>query len=285
MTPPRALKLREGRRLELGVRPLLMGALNSTPDSFSDGGLYVSPETALRRALELLAEGAAIIDIGGESTRPGSAELSIEEETRRVAPLVAMLRRERPDCPISVDTRKAGVAKAALAAGADLINDVSGLQFSPEIAELAAKEGAALCLMHMRGTPATMQNPENLVYKDLLGEIAAFLGEAAKRAEDCGVPREAIALDPGLGFSKSLEQNVKLMAEMERFHLLGYPLLVGPSRKSFIGSLSGVSKASERDFGTCGAAACLALKGVQIIRVHNVKAVRQALDVFCPCAL
>ena len=261
-----------------------MGVLNCTPDSFSDGGSYNSAEAALRRAISMLDDGASMIDIGGESTRPGSPDLPVEEEISRVVPAIALLRKERPDCAISVDTRKLAVARAALAAGADLVNDVSGLQFDPGIAELAAREGAALCLMHMRGTPATMQNPENLLYDDLLADISEFLSGAAAKAEVCGVSKESIVLDPGLGFSKGLEQNVQLMRQMDKFHSLGYPLLVGPSRKAFIGKLSNEPDASKRDFGTCGAALALALKGVQIIRVHNVKAVRQALDVFLSCA-
>lgn len=283
MTQPRALKLRQGRKLELGKSPCLMGVLNCTPDSFSDGGSCPSPEKALERALSLLADGAAIIDIGGESTRPGSPALPADEEISRVAPVIELLRKARPDCAISVDTRKLEVARAALSAGADLVNDVSGLQFDPGIAELASKEGAALCLMHMRGTPATMQSPENLIYGDLIGEISGFLSAAAAKAESCGVARDSIVLDPGLGFSKSLEQNVTIMREMERFHALGYPLLVGPSRKTFIGKLSDEPDAASRDYGTCGAVAALALRGVQIIRVHNVKAARQALAVFSAC--
>ena len=261
-----------------------MGVLNCTPDSFSDGGSDNSSEAAVLRALSMLSEGAAIIDIGGESTRPGCPDVSVAEELRRVVPVVEMLRKACPDCAISVDTRKAEVASAALAFGADMINDVSGLQFSPAIAQIAAATGAALCIMHMRGTPATMQSPENLVYGDLLGEISSFLSAAAKTAESCGVSSDSIILDPGLGFSKNLEQNISLMAGMDKFHALGYPLLVGPSRKNFIGKLSAEADPVARDYGTCGASIALALKGVQIIRVHNVKAVRQALDVFCACS-
>ncbi len=284
MPQTRALKLRQGRRIECGgPLPRLMGVLNATPDSFSDGGLHVSADLALSRALELLDEGADIVDIGGESTRPGAAEVPVDEEIRRVVPVVGLLRRERPDCAISVDTRKLEVAQAALDAGADLVNDVSGLEFSPGIAEAAAKAGAALAIMHMRGTPSTMQDPANLLYSDLLGEVSSFLAAKAEKAIACGVDPESILLDPGIGFAKDLAQNVELMARMEELSKLGFPLLAGPSRKRFIGVLGEEPDASKRDPGTCGAAAVLALKGVDFIRVHNVRAVRQALCVFCAC--
>ncbi len=277
---PKALRLRGGRRLEFGPVPLLMGVMNLTPDSFSDGGSNSTLELAVERALKLLDDGAAIIDVGGESTRPGSSEVPLAEEIVRIVPLIMELRHLRPDCVISVDTRKSEVASAALAVGADILNDVSGFQFSPEMPKLALASGAAICAMHMRGTPATMQNPEMLRYEDLIAEVSAFLLAAVAKAEDAGVSRESIILDPGLGFSKDFDQNMLLMREMERFHSLGCPLLVGPSRKSFIGAILEERDPLERDFGTCGAALALAVKGVQILRVHNVKAVKQALDVF-----
>jgi len=282
---PAKLKLRNGRSLEFGSRPLLMGIINCTPDSFSDAGVNSSPALALRSALEMFANGAAMVDVGGESTRPGAPEVPVNEEINRIAPVIEMLRRARPDCVISVDTRKLEVAQAALAAGADLINDVSGLQFAPGLASLAAKSGAALCLMHSRGTPDTMQSQENLRYGNVTKEVAQFLADAAAKALAAGVAQESIILDPGLGFAKGLKQNVELMRNISSFHELGYPLLAGPSRKSFLGTLAKEPDAESRDFATCGAATYLASKNVQVIRVHNVKAVRQALDVYMACSL
>jgi len=280
-SPKRVLRLRQGRRLDCGgPLPVLMGVVNATPDSFSDGGSFLSLDKALARALELLADGAGVIDIGGESTRPGSPPVPIDEEIARVVPLVELLRKERPGCAISVDTRKLEVAQAALDAGADIVNDVSGLQFSPGLAEAVAKSGAALAIMHMRGTPETMQSQGNLLYKDLVGEVSSFLSNAAERAVAAGVASDSIIVDPGLGFSKNLEQNLELMARMDEFSKLGFPVLAGPSRKRFVGSVADEPEPSLRDPGTCGACAALALKGVDIIRVHNVKAVRQSLRVF-----
>ncbi len=279
----RTLRLRGGRRIECGASPRLMGILNLTPDSFSDGGVHSSLEKALGRALEMLDEGADVIDAGGESTRPGAADIPVGEEVARVVPAIAALRKERPDCVISVDTRKAAVAEAALDAGADIVNDISGLRNSPGIARLAAKYGAGLVLMHMRGSPSTMQNPENLVYADLVADVCASLRESIEMAAEAGVDRSSIIIDPGLGFSKSAAQNLELMGRMDEFSSLGLPLLAGPSRKSFIGAVTGEGDASMRDFGTAGAAAWLAFKGVDFIRAHNVRGVRHAMDVFLAC--
>lgn len=279
----RTLKLRGGRRIECGLSPRLMGVLNLTPDSFSDGGVHSSLKKALAQALTMLDEGADIVDVGGESTRPGAPEVPIDEEMARVVPAIAALRKERPDCAISVDTRKAEVAEAALEAGADIVNDISGLRNSPGMAHVAAQYGAGLALMHMRGTPATMQSPENLVYTDLVADIASSLKESVAMAVEAGVAPASIIIDPGLGFSKSAAQNLELMGRMDEFSSLGLPLLAGPSRKSFIGAVTGEADASMRDFGTAGAAAWLAFKGVDLIRVHNVRGVRHAINVFLAC--
>ncbi len=261
------------RRIDLS-RPVLMGILNITPDSFSDGGRYLSREAALRRLDELQSEGADIIDIGGESTRPGSAPVSDDEERRRVIPVIEAAA-ERVAVAVSVDTTKASVARAALAAGAEIVNDISGLRFSDGLAGLTAESGAGLILMHIRGRPRTMQ--QNICYDDLLGEVTAELQASVNRALEAGCRREQLVIDPGIGFGKTADQNLALINELERIAGLGYPVLVGPSRKSFIGKTLGLG-VDERLEATLAACVVALLRGARIFRVHDVKAARRALD-------
>ncbi len=263
--------------------PCLMGIVNVTPDSFSDGGAFFDRDTAVRHCLKLYDEGAAIIDIGGESTRPNAAEVSIEEEINRVVPVISELKNIKPEIIISVDTRKAEVAKAAVEAGADIINDVSGLEHSPEIAEIAAQNNSGLILMHMRGCPENMQAPENLVYEDIISEVADFLTRAAQKALDCGVKRENIILDPGIGFSKNVKQNMLLIKGIRQLKANGYAVLVGHSRKSFIGSLLNRDKPEDRQAGTIAVSLYLASQEVEILRVHDVRENMDALKMFNFC--
>jgi dihydropteroate synthase len=264
-----------GRVLALD-RPLVMGILNVTPDSFSDGGRFLGFDDAVRRAREMAAEGADLVDLGGESTRPGSAEVSADEEAGRVVPVLRALRGAL-DLPLSVDTRKADVAREALAAGADVVNDVSGLG-DPAMAGVVAPSDAGLVLMHMRGTPATMQSLAN--YADVVDDVAAELGACLVRADAAGIARERVVLDPGIGFAKTAEQNLALIASLRRLEArLGRPVLLGPSRKAFIGALLGGVPAAERDAGTVGACVAGLARGGRLFRVHDVRSARQALDV------
>ncbi|MCS7304788.1 MAG: dihydropteroate synthase [Thermoguttaceae bacterium] len=264
------------RRLEFGRRPLLMGVLNVTPDSFSDGGKFLEPQAAVDHAWRLVAEGAEILDIGGESTRPYAQPVPAEEELRRVMPVLESLAGKLP-IAISIDTYKAVVAREAIAAGAEIINDVTALTGDPLMLPLAVETGAAVCLMHMQGRPETMQ--DNPQYEDVVGEVYAYLQARRDAALAAGIPAERIALDPGIGFGKLLEHNLALLQNAWRLHELGCPVLVGPSRKRFIGQLLGDLEADRR-WGTIGAALALARQGVQILRVHDVGIVRQALMVF-----
>lgn len=263
--------------------PCLMGIVNVTPDSFSDGGAFFDRDAAVRHCLKLYEDGAAIIDIGGESTRPNAAEVSPDEEINRVVPVISGLKNINPEIIISIDTRKAEVAQAAVEAGADIINDISGLEHSPEIAGIAAENNTGLILMHMRGTPENMQEPEKLVYKDVTGEVVAFLTRAAQKALDCGVKRENIILDPGIGFSKDVEQNMLLIREIERLKKSGYAVLVGHSRKSFIGNLLELGRPEDRLAGTIAVSLYLASRGVEILRVHDVRENMDALKMFNFC--
>ncbi|HEX7243562.1 MAG TPA: dihydropteroate synthase [Longimicrobiaceae bacterium] len=263
-----------GRSLSL-ERPLVMGVLNVTPDSFSDGGRFDAPERALARAAEMVAEGADLLDVGGESTRPGAAPVDPAEEAARVVPVVRLLV-ERLRVPVSVDTRRAGVARAALAEGAEIVNDVSALA-DPAMGEAVAEAGAGLVLMHMRGTPQTMQLDPR--YGDVAGEVADELESALERARAAGVPDERVALDPGIGFAKTAGHNLELIARLAELGRLGRPVLLGASRKSFIGRLLGGIPAEERGAGTAGACVAGLLHGARIFRVHDVRLVRHALDV------
>lgn len=268
-----------GRRsLRYGERTLVMGVLNVTPDSFSDGGRFSSTERAVARAAEMIGEGADILDIGGESTRPGAEAVSAEEEIRRVVPVIEELSKSSA-VPISVDTTKAVVARAALQAGAEIINDISGLRFEPLLADVAAREGAGLVLMHSRGDAETMHRLEPV--KDILMEVTVSLRQGVAEAERRGVPRECLALDPGIGFSKSLEQNVKLVARFDCFAqaFAGFPLLIGTSRKSFLSRLLDGAPVERRLHGTMATVTASVLGGAHIVRVHDVRAAVETVRV------
>ncbi|MFH1135624.1 MAG: dihydropteroate synthase [Pseudomonadota bacterium] len=262
--------------LDLSVRPLVMGVVNVTPDSFSDGGDFLAAETAIRQGLDLAAAGADILDLGGESTRPGAEFVSEEEEKARVLPVIEALA-GRIGIPISIDTYKAGVARAALAAGAAMVNDISAGLFQPEILRVAARAGVPVALMHIKGEPRNMQ--KNPVYEDIMGEIKAFLADAVRRAEEAGVRSDLIILDPGLGFGKTYDHNLILINRLGEFKTLGKPLLVGPSRKAFLGHVLGGAPPRERDGATAVVAALAAYNGADILRVHQVRPVRETMTV------
>jgi len=269
------LRLAAGEWL-LGERTLLMGVLNLTPDSFSDGGFYTRPGVAVARALQMERDGADILDIGGESTRPGSQAVNVHQELRRVLPVLERLR-GRLKIPISIDTQKAEVAESAMAAGAQIVNDVSALRSDPRLGAVAAAYGAPLILMHMRGTPRTMQQS---FARNVLADVARGLREAVKRARRAGVAPSQIILDPGIGFGKSYVQNCELLARLGELHKLGHPLLVGTSRKQFIGAtLSGDARrpapAHLRQWGTAATVAAAILGGAHIVRVHDVAEMKQ----------
>jgi dihydropteroate synthase len=258
-------------------RPLIMGILNVTPDSFADHGAHFEPAVALAHARDLVAAGADILDVGGESTRPFAEPVPLEEELRRVLQVIEAIAPEIP-IPISIDTYKAPVARAALAAGASIINDISALRFDPEMAPLAAAAGAPVVLMHMQGTPRDMQRDPH--YDDLMGEITAFFRERLEFALSRGIARDAIALDPGLGFGKTREHNLEILRRLELFLELGCPLLVGPSRKAFIGHLAGAPAGPERDVGSLAALLAAVQRGAKIIRTHNVAYAQQFFAVW-----
>ncbi len=261
------------------ARPRLFGILNLTPDSFSDGGAHTaSPEVSMDFAVQMVADGADALDLGAESTRPGSGAVPAAEEIRRLLPALKLIRARFPDLFLSVDTRKADVADAALAAGADCVNDVSGLQFDPGMAAAVAKHHASLIIMHMRGTPETMQAPENLVYDDLIADISAFLLDAVEKAVRAGVNPARIMLDPGVGgFSKTDEQNMTLIRRAAAFKKLGFPLFYGISRKGFIGRMYGIPCPADRDEATAQLQLDLCRAGVEALRVHNVAVTRKAI--------
>ncbi len=261
-----------GARTFDGPGPFLMGVVNTTPDSFSDGGQFLAADAAVAHAERLVAEGADLLDIGGESTRPGAAEVPAAVEASRVVPVIERLRAGGCAVPISVDTRKAEVARAALRAGADLVNDVSALS-DPALREVVAEAGVPAVLMHMRGTPSDMAS--RAVYADVVGEVERELAAALARAVAAGVREELILLDPGLGFAKTAPHSLALLAALPRLARLGRPLVVGPSRKSFIGAISG-APVGERLPGTLAAVAACVLSGVEVIRVHDVAPARQA---------
>lgn len=264
------------RTLSFGRRPLLMGIVNVTPDSFSDGGKFLVHEKAIEHALQLVLEGADILDIGGESTRPYSEPVEAAEELRRVLPVIEKIA-AAVDLPISIDTSKALVAEAALAAGAEVINDVTGLTGDPGMLTLAAETQAGVCAMHMQGTPQTMQDAPH--YGDVVAEIHEYLAERRDGLMAGGIAAERICLDPGIGFGKTHQHNLTLMANCWQFHDFGCPLLVGHSRKGFLAKILGDS-ALDRTSATVGASLALARQGVQILRVHDVRPVREALLAF-----
>jgi dihydropteroate synthase len=253
-----------------------MGVLNVTPDSFSDGGRYFDPGTAVARALEMETSGADLVDIGGESTRPGSQGVSAAEELRRVLPVIEGLR-GKLDIPISIDTSKAEVADKAAAAGAEIVNDVTALRADPRVVEVALRRKMALFLMHMRGDPQTMQRKPFAL--DVLKDVTAGLRKGIASARRAGIPKSLIVIDPGLGFGKSYEQNFELIADLPKLAQLGFPLLVGPSRKSFLGRAIGGASENERTWGTAAAVAASILQGAHIVRVHGVKEMVQVARV------
>jgi dihydropteroate synthase len=253
--------------LELGKKTAVVGVLNVTPDSFSDGGEYYDARTALDRALKMEAEGADIVEIGGESTRPGAQPMTAEDELSRIRPVLDGLA-GRLRIPIAVDTYKSQVARVALELGARIINDVSALRFDPLMAGVAASGKAALVLMHMRGTPETMQKLDPS--PDILDEIERDLYAATRQAAAAGISNDRIILDPGIGFGKTLEQNLRIIDSLERLSLMGYPLMAGTSRKGFIGKLTGRPE-HQRQFGTAATVAVAILKGAHLVRVHDVK--------------
>jgi dihydropteroate synthase len=273
--PPRRLRLGHGKWLDLAAGPVIMGVVNVTPDSFSDGGVHFDRERAVEAALSMFEQGASIVDIGGESTRPSgyglARELPAEEELARVLPVVAAVR-ARTDRPLSIDTRKASVAREAVTAGADLVNDVSAGRFDPEMDATIARAGAGAILMHMKGTdPRTMQ--DDIRYGHPLADVASFLSAAASRLIGAGVDAEAIAIDPGLGFGKSPEGNLTLLRHLSAFASLGFPVAVGASRKAFIRRFSGVGEGAtpvERLPGSLAALAAAAAGRAAIVRVHDV---------------
>ncbi len=269
--------------LEMGRRTLIMGVLNITPDSFSDGGHFFNTDIALAHGEKMAADGADILDIGGESTRPFSEAISEEEECRRVLPVIEQLAK-RISIPISIDTVKSGVARRALDAGAAIINDISALRLDPDMANVAAKTGVPLILMHMKGTPKTMQ--VDPVYDDLLGEIRAFFEEAIDHAVKSGISRQKIIIDPGIGFGKTLTHNMTLINHLDAFSDLNVPILIGTSRKAFIRRL--LKKADEKDIdpmlpivetGTQASIAIAVLRGASIVRVHDVANTKNMLTV------
>lgn len=269
---PRCWRLRT-RTLVVGKIPLLMGVINVTPDSFSDGGQFFDPAAAVEHGLRLAAEGADLLDVGGQSTRPGSQPIDADEELRRVMPVVAALC-EKTALPLSIDTSRALVAREAVAAGAEVINDVTALTGDAEMAALAAESGCGVCAMHMLGQPRTMQQAP--VYDDVVEDILRYLGDRRDVLTAAGIEQARIALDPGIGFGKTAEHNLALLSGAWRFHALGCPVLVGPSRKRFIAEVLGDSQ-TDRTAGTIGVALSLARQGIQVLRVHDVASVRQAL--------
>ena len=263
-------------------RPLVMGIVNVTPDSFSDGGRHAGVEAAVAHGLQLVADGADILDVGGESTRPYSAPVPLDEELRRVSAVVRQLA-ERSGVPVSIDTSKAAVAIEAIAGGAEIINDVTGLAGDPDMLRVAVTSGTGVCAMHMQGTPQTMQVEPR--YDDVVADIHRYLAARRDARLQAGIPREKICLDPGIGFGKTHSHNRELMAQAGRFLDLGVPILVGHSRKGFIGkaleaALGRSATRDELDAGTAGAACGLAGQGIQIVRVHAVGLVRAALELF-----
>jgi len=260
--------------IELGTRTALMGVVNVTPDSFSDGGQFLDTRTAVDHCRRLADDGADILDVGGESTRPGAADVPAGEEVRRVVPVIEAAA-SRLDVPISVDTGKPDVARAALEAGAAMINDVTAGS-DPAMFALAAERGVPIVLMHMKGTPRTMQ--QNPRYDDVVGEIAAFLAARLDAASGAGVPTERVIVDPGIGFGKTAEHNFEIIARLGELGALGCPVLVGPSRKSFIGRVLGLD-VGERLLGTAAAVVACVLGGAHVVRVHTVAEMRQVCDI------
>jgi dihydropteroate synthase len=264
------------RQLDLTSRPLVMGILNVTPDSFSDGGKYNSSDQAILAALRMESSGADILDIGGESTRPDSEPVTTADELSRVMPVIEGLA-GKLKIPISIDTSKASVAMAAVAAGAEIINDVTGMSGDPQMGDVAARSSVGVCVMHMKGTPQTMQNDPR--YENVVEEIADYLVQRREFCVQHGIQKNRICLDPGIGFGKTHSHNLTLLRATKRFVQLGSPILIGHSRKGFIGKLLG-DKNADRTAGTLGVSLAVAAAGAQVIRVHDVKATVDALRLF-----
>jgi len=271
-----AAAVRQSRTLVLGERTLVMGILNVTPDSFSDGGRFLDPEVAIARALEIEKAGADLIDLGGESTRPGSEGVPAEEELRRVLPVLDGLR-GKLKIPVSIDTAKSQVAEAAAIAGAQILNDVTGLRADPRIADVARRRKLPLILMHMRGEPRTMQRAP--FARDVVRDVTSGLRAAVARARRAGVPKSQIVLDPGIGFGKGWPQNLELLERLPELAKLGFPLLVGTSRKSFIGKILGGAPKDQRAWGTAATVTASILGGAHIVRVHDVAEMVQVAKV------
>ena len=278
--PPTALTGHPVLRTRSGPLPLdrvvLVGILNATPDSFSDGGLHLDPARAAAAAADLVAEGARMLDLGAESTRPGAAPVPPDEERKRLLPVLRAVR-AAVGVPISIDTTKADVAREALDAGADLVNDVSAGRFDPNMLPLCARTGVPVVLMHMQGTPATMQVDPR--YEDVVTEVCAFLAARARAALEAGVAPDAVVVDPGIGFGKTVEHNCRLLRRLDLIAALGYPVLVGVSRKGFIGGLLGGRATGARLHGTAAAVALAVAGGARLVRVHDVAAMRDVVAV------
>ena len=269
-----SLRLRE-KTLPIGTRTYLMGILNVTPDSFSDGRIYLKPEDAVLRLETLLKSGADFVDVGGESTRPGSDPVSAEEETRRILPVLEAWKKKTRNAVLSVDTSKSEVAETAFRYGASLVNDVTALNGDSRMAEVVARHNAGVVLMHMKGTPRTMQ--ENPVYADIVSEIIHFFEEAVQKALRAGIREDAIILDPGIGFGKKLSHNLEILRRLQEFRILGRPLLIGLSRKSFIGEILGLP-VEKRLFGTAASLAAAIQNGADIVRVHDLEEMKQVVQ-------
>ena len=261
--------------IPLGRRTLVMGIVNVTPDSFSDGGSYANVDDAVKHAIQMVADGAELVDVGGESTRPGSDVVAPEEEIHRVVPVIRRIVDELPDVPVSIDTRKPAVARAALEGGASIVNDVSA-GADPAMFGVVGEAGAGMVLMHMKGEPKTMQDDPS--YYDVVAEVRGFLGDRVEAAVGAGIDLERLCIDPGIGFGKTLEHNLTILHDIRAFHHLGVPVLVGPSRKRFIGTLTDTD-ADDRIEGTAGVVAWCAAEGVDIVRVHDVKEMTRVVRV------
>ena len=257
--------------------PRILGILNVTPDSFSDGGLYSVTELAIGRAEALIAAGADWIDVGGESTRPGAAAVDVETEMSRVIPVIKKILAKWPNTLVSIDTSKAAVAQAAIDAGAKMVNDVSAMS-DPQMAEVVASAGVRIVLMHMPGTPRTMMGMTQ--YTDVVGEVIEYLRLHANTALTAGIAKDQIVLDPGIGFGKTTIDNLKLINNLAKLQQVGYPVLIGASRKRFVGEISGVVDASERVAGSVGVALAATARGVEMLRVHDVAATKHALQLY-----
>jgi dihydropteroate synthase len=265
-----------GKVIPLQPEPVIMGILNVTPDSFSDGGAYLDCNRAVERGLQMAAEGAGIIDVGGESTRPGAQAVNAEEQIKRVVPVIKELARQT-EVPISIDTRIARVAELALNAGASMINDISALNFDRGMTRLAVGAKVPVVLMHLKGDPENMQQGPH--YDNVLAEVMSFLARRIKFAQEAGISKDLLVVDPGIGFGKNLEHNLTIIRFIKNFHRLGVPVLVGPSRKQFIGSILQIDEPQQRAFGTAAVVAWCAFSGVHIIRVHDVKEMVQVVRV------